>query len=117
MHDAFLRAGLAAVDFLRYCLVDRHGKNALTRFVAGFYVVLQYGKALEYPFCEHLIANIVERERKLGILIITIIVVLPKIAFLLRRNDLAHQVYGRVILARIPILSPFDYRLSQFVLA
>ena len=108
-HDMLGGVVTLAVDLLRHGFVHRERQDEFSGFGRPLHVIFQERHPFELSFLKNTRRHVAQRKVELVVLHHRIIVVLPQVAILFGRNHLFHQFYGRIVLARILLLTPHHF--------
>ena len=106
---------VAAVDFLRYCLVDGDGQNHLARRLVSLYLFYQPRVFLKGILLQLFRLDVVERKGDLLVLVVLVEVVDGKVVLLLGFHHALHQFYGRVVLPAVAFAMCLDSYHTDFL--
>ena len=104
-HNLLGRIVTLAVDLLRHGFVHRERQDEFSGFGRPLHVIFQERHPFELSFLKNTRRHIAQCKIKFVVLHHRIIVVLPQIAVLFGCNHLFHQFDGRIVLARILLLT------------
>ena len=105
--------GILTVDGLGGGLLNGDGQDHLVGFGRYLHLILEEGEFLVDAFLHFLRRDVVDGHLHLLVLLVLVIVVLLQLQGFLVLDDFLHELYGRVVLARVLLFLGLDNNLGE----